>query len=733
MKSTLSLLLAIIIAFALFTGCSKTPEERAAELFDDGINYLSESKLDKAEASFEEIGSVDPSTPAGLHGVALVMERRFLLFDALQESMIINDSRPSFAPAWKLTWRILTKLELYEDALPVAVEYTNILEYDPEARYVAIRAQFNMGRAAPARAHLDTAISQGLDPAVANLLKAQACLMDHDYEQGEELFVQAFSTNDRSPVFYYEAANYLEVAGQIDSAMHLSRQSAEASGADFELQLAHFDRALNNQYHYEALLTLDRLESEGIADVTLAALRMFYRQSRGELTESRRATASYELLADESISMMYWDLVAHGMIGDDMSVTQDASSILRYVTDNNVLDQFTEFIKYRVAVAVADHGDEHMGWKSLEAIKGIYTNRLDVRLKSMYLYARTGQNDKFAHLDTLLLTFHSSQPEWLIGIADVMATPDVHEYNRAEQLYTMALTIDEYSLPAFTNMTTMFENLKQYDRVLEMFDKFPFFGEQFPELRTKKATALIRTGRMPEGLEEFRLAIPSLKGNLGQFSSLLTILRLSGESQAAEDLVDFLAELCPDNAEALVLASVEKLLAGDASAASKFTQQALAVHPGFMPAQVAQARVLWTTGDKEQAYAQLETLVKANRNNILVNYSLSSMLATDGQDLDRASSLARIALFNAPGDLEIRDNLCYVYLQAGRFDLALGEAHKFQLLFMDHPQPYLRLGMSHFGREEMSEARVNLEKAIDLGLTEPYLSTAREILAKIGK
>lgn len=732
MKSALSLLLAITIVLTLLIGCSGTPEERAADLFDDGVEYLSRNELEKAEASFEEIGSIDPSTPAGLHGVALVMERRFLLFDALQESMIINDSRPSFAPAWKLTWQILTKLEMYEDALPVAVEYSNILEYDPDARYVAVRAQLNMGQGAPARAHIDTAVSQGFDPAVADLLRAQVCLIDHDYEQGKELFAQAFSTNHRSPIFYYEAANYLEATGYIDSAMNLSRQSALAPGADFELQLAHFDRALDNQYHYEALLTLDRLESDGLADVTLAALRMFYYQSRGDLTESRRATANYELMAGSSIGMIYWDLVAHGMIGDDMSVTQDASGILRYLTQNNVLDQFTEFMKYRMAIAVANYGDEHMGWKSLEDIRGIYTNRLDARLRSMYLYARTGQNDKFARMDTLLLKFHSSQPEWLIGIAGVMATPDVHEYNRAEQLYTKALTIDEYSLPAFANMATMFENLKQDDRVLEIFDKFPFFGEQYPKMQLKKATALIKTDHVAEGIEEFRLAIPSLKGDLGQFRNLFALLRETGESQAAEDLAGFLAELCPDNAEALVLASVEKFLAGDVAAASKLAQQALTVHPGFMPAQVAQTKVLWTNGEKDQAYSQLEALAKANRHSTLVNYSLSSMLATDGKDLDRASNLAREAIFDAPGDLEVRDNLCYVYLQAGRFDLALGEAHKFQLLFEDHPRPYLRIGMSHFRRDDMPEAKENLEKAIELGLSEPYLSTAREILAKIG-
>ncbi|MEW5993850.1 MAG: hypothetical protein AB1744_05575, partial [Candidatus Zixiibacteriota bacterium] len=142
------------------------------------------------------------------------------------------------------------------------------------------------------------------------------------------------------------------------------------------------------------------------------------------------------------------------------------------------------------------------------------------------------------------------------------------------------------------------------------------------------------------------------------------------------------------------------------------------------------ARALYYLGQRAEAFDIFERNIDSAHFNVTNNYYFSRILATEQTDLNRASNLARRAVFDSRHDLKVWMNLCYVYYQAGRYDLSRGEAGKATHKYATAPEPYFRLGMA-MHKEGKEGARENLEKAIELGLRGDHLETARQTLADL--
>ena len=126
----------------------------------------------------------------------------------------------------------------------------------------------------------------------------------------------------------------------------------------------------------------------------------------------------------------------------------------------------------------------------------------------------------------------------------------------------------------------------------------------------------------------------------------------------------------------------------------------------------------------------LDSLLAVSPDDGSTSYALSRILVQEGIDLPRASNLARRAAFSSFMGYDEWMNLCHAYYRSNRFDLCRGEAGKANRKFENRPGPYFWMGMAQY-RETNQDAKKNLRKAIDLGLTGDELTQAREILAKL--
>jgi tetratricopeptide (TPR) repeat protein len=718
-----------LLSLAAF-GCSKSPEERIFDLFQTGTRQVDRYEFDAALATFKKIGEINPSTPLGHYGSGLVFERQLQYYDALHVYMSITNSSPSFAPAFAGAWRLFTRLEQWNDAVQMAAEYSRLLPEDPEARLVLARALMNIQQYGRARQEVDKAVELGADRSLAALAKAQAYSFEHQTDSAEVALQTAMSTFSESPVFYALAADYFEAAGLIDSAVSLGRASVESASNDFDLIVAQFYRALRHNYFFEARQVIRRLKEQGAGELVTTGLEMFYYLARENQTHARHACDTYRGIAIYSISTLTYDIVVRGRQLDMFTGSRNIGAINRIMQTNHYDPEFQEYMKYFLAVLFAGYFDDLDGLKQLRTVSSAFLNRKEIRLSTAYCLYRTGQHEEYEQLMSLLSKYHSTQPDWLTGMADIYGDRFVRRYDSAGQYYRTALQKDRWYRPAFENAVDMYRRLKEPKKALKMFDAYPYFEQRYPEIALLKALCLVEQGDIQQGVDLFEQKFPHVRGDLARLEEITSLLDKRNRQEERTKLYRRLSRINADNAEALVLAAEFESDRADFQAALNLAEKAQSLESDYVAASVQKARALYGLGKRSEAFEIFERNLVEARFNVDNNHYFSRILATEQVEPKRAANLARRALFDSGHELKVWMNLSYVYFQIGRYDLSRGEAQKAKNSHKEEPEPFFRIGMAMF-MEEKEEAGENLERAIELGLKGEYLEIARQTLQKL--
>jgi tetratricopeptide (TPR) repeat protein len=718
-----------LLSLAAF-GCSKSPGEKISSLFQTGTQQVDRYEFDAALANFKEIGGIDPSTPLGYYGSGLVSERQWQYYDALHVYMSITNNSPSFAPAFAGAWRIFTHLKEWDDAAQMAVEYSRLLPDDPEARLILAKALMNIQQYGRAQQEVDKAVELGADRGLAALAKARVYSLNHQTDSAEIALQTAMSTFRESPAFYAGAADYFEAAGLIDSAISLGRVSIKSAGNDFDLMVAQFYRALRHNYFFEARRVIRRLKEQGATELVTTGLEMFYHLAGENQPFARRACDNYVKTNPLSISALTYDLVVRGEQSDMFTGLQNISAIAKIMQFDHYDSEFQEYMKYFLAVLFAGYFDDPDGLKQLKTVSSAFVNRKEVRLRTAYCLYRTGQHEEYEQLMALLSKYHSAQPDWLTGIADIYGDFFVRQYDSANYYYRTALKKDRWYRPAFKNAVDMYRRLKQPKKALELFGTYPYFEERYPEFAVLKALCLVEHGDIQQGVDLFEQKFPRVRGDLARFEEMTSLLDKRDRQEERTKLYRLLSQINANNADALVLAARFESDRADFQTSLNLAEKALSFEPDYVTASAQKAWALYGLEKRSEAFEIFESNLVEAQFNVDNNCYLSQILATEQKDPERAANLARQALYDSGHDLKVWMNLCYVYFQIGRYDLLRGEALKASHSHQDEPEPFFWIGMAMF-MEKKEEARENLEKAIELGLRGKNLEIARQTLQKL--
>lgn len=726
MKKCLLVGLVTVLAF----GCSKSPQDKIFKLHQDGLQQIDKYDFDAALATFEKIGEIDPTTPLGYYGSGLVLERQLQYYDALHVYLSITNSAPSFAPAFAGAWRMFTHLEQFDDAAQAAVEYSRLLPDDAAARLIVAKALMNITQCARARQELNMAVELGADPAVGNLAIARAYRLEHKADSAKAALEIALSTSGKSPEYYAEAAAYFEAAGLIDSALSMGRASVESAGNDFELMMKHFYRALRHNYFFDARQVIYKLKANGAPELVIAGMEMFYHLAKKNETDARHACDDFARISSLSMSALVYDMVVRAKTQDLLTASQNIGAIVHTMRTGNYDREFQDVMKYLLAVMYADYFADLACLPKLDAVAGAFSNRKEVKLRTAYILHVTGQFEKFEELMALLSTYHSTQPDWLTGMADIYADLSIRRYEEAEQYYRLALKHDKWYRQAFENEVNMYRRLNQPVKALELFNTYPHFEQQYPEISLLRAMCLVENGAVQEGGDLFEHSFAHVRGDLTIFTEITSLLDKKDKPEEVAKLYRLLPQINADNADALVLAADFVSEQGSFESALSFAEQALSIESDYVAASVQKAWALYGLGKRSEAFEIFERNLVEAHFNVDNNYYFSRILATEQIDLDRAANLARRAVFDSSHDLKVWMNLCYVYFQIGRYDLSRGEALKASRSHKDEPEPFFRMGMAMY-MEGKEEAEENLQKAIELGLKGEDLELARQTLEKL--
>jgi tetratricopeptide (TPR) repeat protein len=724
MRKCLLLTLVIILVY----GCGKSPEEKIFEFFQEGLDQVERYELDAALATFKKIGEIDPATPMGYFGTGLVYEREMLYYDALHVYMAITNSKPSFAPAYEGLWRILTYLELWDDASQAAAEYARLLPSDPKARLTLAEALININQYGRARKELNEAAKMGADQSVVSLIIARTYALERKFDSATTVFEAATAKSKKSSEFFSAAAAYYETIGLVDSAVEMGRLAFETAHNDFHLGLEHFYRSLKYNCFFEARQVIRRLKENGATGRTTKGMEIFYFLAEGHQTKAEQATDSFTVLYPQTVSGYVYDMIIWSLKNEILTGIQNIDAIIHMMQTGKYDQEYQDFMKYWLAVTYARYLNDPATLRFLDRVPGMYANRKEVRLRTAVVLLQTGQDAKFEETMALLSQYHGSQPDWLTGMADVYRL--FRKYEDADKYYRQALQYDTWYRPAFVNMIDMYRQLKQPKKALTLFATYAHFEQQYPEISLLKSICLVESDSIQEGISLFEQHVGQVRGNLTRFTEMTTLLDKKNRQQEVAQLYRQQLQINRDNPDALVLAAEYECDHKRFDTTLSLAEEALTIEPESVSATVQKARALYGLGKRTEAFDIFETNLKVDEYNIDNNYYFSRILATEKTDLSKAVNLASRAVFDASQDLKTLMNLCYVYYQSGRYDLSRGEATKAIQKYAEEPEPYFRVGMA-MHMEGKEEAKANLQKAIDLGLKGELLETARQTLGKL--
>ncbi|MFZ5979199.1 MAG: tetratricopeptide repeat protein [Candidatus Zixiibacteriota bacterium] len=660
------------------------------------------------------------------------LEKQLLYYDALYQYLLAYNKNKNLIPAASGIARTLMRLDFPEETERAAGQYAAIAGNYYPAHYDLARLYIYLRDYPRAEQHIEKAIQAGMESQAANLVKARIEALRGDIDSARQTATSLLTQISGSAIFYYEAAEYLESIGWVDSAMALSRMAYAAEGAGFDLRYDHFLRALRNYYLIDARLMMKDFKSKSGAEILSSGLEYRYRKTLNQLMAASMATAQIKNLSNYCLSANLIDVEARGPIFDYLIGTDDLDQSFMAVDKEKDIPDFKNMVQYRIARKYLIVNDYNKARKHFNQMSGWRMQSRDYKLTDLFMLYNTGQFEEFEKQVTPLLEQYGDEPVWLTGIADIYAYKLIHLYDRAEELYRRALEKDKWYRPAFDNMLAMFRELREYGKVLKLMDDYSHFGNDLPANRIMKSFALAELDRFDEGTKLFKDNIAPVKGNVSLYEELINIFMRKNEFDRAGDIVRFMLEQEPNNPEMLVLAAVTYSDLMKYEQAYRQAEKALAVEPDNLEALVQKAFVTYQLGNKEEGYKLMGQLLKDYLGDKTVNLYASRMYINDNKEMGKVGNWSRSALSKDRYGLKSYLNLSDYYLRLKKYNFARQHADNAVAVFDNDPRAYFVQGRALFyEKENLDEARKSLQKAIDLGLKGDDLAEAKKLLSEI--
>lgn len=721
-------LAALVSLLVLIMACSSSDradsQTRTAQKDTDQHNaVLAQKRLEKA---LED----NPESSEIRYQLAQSVEAQGLIYDALHQYIHLNTNDPLFSPAFESAARILQRTGDTFEALSRAHSFADLLKEDPYARLLVARLHLRQNDNGRARAIIDTAAEFGLDKSVAQLVRAEAFFRSQQFDSAQAIASRVLQSGGDSPWYYRQAADYLETAGLIDSAVAVSRLSLSDDDPGDVFLLDHFYRLLRVGYHWQAQQIVDSLALANRPPSLISVLYMDAYIAADEDSEAEMALARLSREVSLNLTRLMYELLTDIITGNILTIQESAAMVLKHLSQYPYSDDFKRIMAWQLAIPTARHGDQIEGLDYIQLVRGQQANFPEVRLTHTELLFKSGQFDKgFQGIETLH-RFHKQEPVWLTGLADIARNHDTIGTDVAVRYYREALAQDRWYRDAFEKFVGLYREERQFDKALALFSEYSHYAQRYPSCAVLQSFVLVENQRIDQAMELFAENIPRLRGNLDHWRDMRFVLEREGFPGERRTLEQLAATLNPENVAALMFAASIAADAGDAERVKQLASQAAMVDADDPAPKTMQAYGAYLAGDVESALESFQTIKNKYRDDPFVLTYYSLMLARTGQQPTQAADMARVAMFGNESDFTSRMHLCRVYYLTGRYDLCVGEARKAITAYRDHFLPYYWAGRAgaKLHRPDVAE---NLNKAIDLGLYGERLAEAREILARL--
>jgi putative PEP-CTERM system TPR-repeat lipoprotein len=304
---------------------------------------------------------------------------------------------------------------------------------------------------------------------------------------------------------------------------------------------------------------------------------------------------------------------------------------------------------------------------------------------------------------------------------------------QAAALYERALAANPNLLPAMLSLAGIYsQNADKRDRAIELVKAARPLSKDDPQTLAALGRAVYQAGDPAWGLPLLEIATsrapkdPALQYDLamctylvGRLAKAVELLKplaaappVSAQTAAAGDLLFWAAETDKPQIDPGLAGHIEKTLK---------------VTPDYLPARYADALLRVQRGKPEDARAALESIAKVQPQFTPARRHLGLLLAKQGNDQDAFPLLTQSQREN-PGDVELASALGRLEYRKKDFTAAVRTLGTVVPRQPADAEAHFYLGMANHQIKRPKEARENLTKALELGLTPTLAAEASRVL-----
>ncbi len=719
----------ILVFFLLLTGCSKSPQDQVEELNEVGLSQVAAFDFSAARESFEAIRQIDSISTVSQYGLALVDEAEGKWFDAIRVYGEIAADQPDFLPAHTGLVRCLMLVNMPEKALQAAIRLSALAGDDLQIRLTIVDILLANAMYEQAAEELDRLMAQQ-DTGELNLARARLLYLENKVDSAAVLMSASLATPGDNLLFYQEAARCLEVAGQLDSSMAMSRKAWSLDSTDHRVLIDHFIRSIRTGHDFDGQSVIRYARASATSEYLPFKLEWLFHRPVIPAGPYRLAGNNLRGLDPLGVSTTVFDIEAMSTGVDDLNLMTDLALLEKILVDGGFRSEFLVLVRTYIFNVFVKSDMQTLITKQLELLGPEFVAPEDLRFVDACLKNLQGQSEAFDEAMDVITASGKDDAAYQTRIGDAYGGPFNNRFEKAEKHYKAALKLDKWYRPAFDRLITMLKRQERYSDALKTYQQYTDLVERYPLLMAQEAVLMVRNDQIENGLALLAKSVGAVRGRTRLFKQVIQLLEGKGKLDERRQVMNLMLELTPHNHHALLLASDIENDDGDFARAQQLANTVVTANPDDLGGRARLALAFYNLGDRERAFDLFDSVLIAKKRQVEANYYYSRILAAEKIDLRRAENMARRALYRSDRDVKYQINLSYVYYQSERYKLSKAEAQKVARKFPQLPQPFFRLGMAQHMMKNDAAGK-NLQRAIDLGLRGDDLIVAKETLAKL--
>ena len=786
----------IVGLMALLLAACDTPEEKAKSHYEAGMAYVSEDNFVKAGIEFRNALQLKENYADAWYGLALVEEKegnwqkyagdilkaieldpkhaaaqtRFgkimllsgRLEDALKASDLVMTLAPDASDSHALKAAVLFKLG---DKVGAVREAQTAVKADPSnIDAVAVLAAERLEADDPVAAV--SLIDEGLRHSVNNtplqIIKMQALNKQNKNEEITLVFRELIAGNPENTDFRKSLAQHHlrnkqtaeaeavmreiaaenpdDVTAKIDIVKFVRATKGEGAAEaelealvkahpekyEYQFALAEFAQLTDNNDKAAAILKSIAKDATSTEDSLAARNKLAQMQlSAGKIDEAK-------ILVDEVLAADRQNataLVLNAAMEIDKGNVENAISNLR-----SSLKQRPESVRASLLLARAHEisGAKELAEDRLATAYRYSKQSPEVGLTYAQFFLRHSDQRRAGELLEKMVEKSPSNIDVLKAMAQLKLLQQ--NWGEAEELADRIRKLDKADSTALQISGAALAGMENNDESLAAFEKAYATTPEAGQTMVSLVQAYMRNGKVDEA-ETFLKSVLDSSPNNTSAKILLSQIQLSkGQQAEAEALMKEVVASNPEEQAGYMTLMRFYSRTGQADKAKAVLAEGIAALPESFILNLTQAGVFESEGQIAEAISTYEKLIESRPNSDIVVNNLASLIAESAEnedDLRRAYALAK--RFRNSKVPYFKDTLGWIHYRLGEFDLATPLIQDAAEKIPNMAILRYHLGMALIAEKKMDAAEAELEAALKLGETQPFLqkSEAQKALDEI--